>query len=305
MDRIRVAAVQSGVDPRWTPAEWANHLRWQLSICREAGASIAVFPAWIGAYQESYPHGFPEGALGTFVRLLGDLAREARLHLVPGTLPVRGGDGVRLRSFLLAPSGDLLGDQDQICPPPGYVPGRSLATFPTTLGRLGIIVDADVMVPEIARILALQGADLFCIPLALAQPTSTWRQAAGAWQVVQANQVPAVEACLVGEFGGRSYAGRSRVTATVEMTGDGTGVVVEARSPVDTEVVAGELDYVALTSARASFPIFDSFNVPLYRRRMAEAYRKLASFAPAPALAPVAVPAADAGSQEADRSGED
>lgn len=275
MERIRVAAVQSGVDPRWTPAEWANHLRWQLAACREASAQLAVFPAWTGAYQESFPRGFPEDGLGTLLRLLGELACEAGLHLVPGTIPVRTGDGIMLRSFLIAPTGDLLGSQDQLCPPKGYTPGRTLGCFQSALGRLGIIIDGDAMVPEIGRFLALQGADLFCVPLALASPYNVWRQTAGAWQVVQANQVPAVEACLVGEFSGLIYTGRSRFVGTVEMTPDGSGCLREAGSLTQTEIVVGEIDYDSLSRAREAFPIFQGFNVDLYRRKLPKAYHRL------------------------------
>ena len=197
MARIKVAAVQSGVDPAWSPTEWANHLRWQLAACRDAGAELAVFPAWTGVYQESFPHGFPEEALGTLVRLLGDLAGEAGVYLVPGSIPIRCPDGIRLRGFLLAPTGDLLGTQDQLLPPPGYAPGRRLTVFATPLGRLALLLGADCRMPEIGRILALQGADLFCAPSALPAPHNQWQQIAGLWQIAQANQVAAVEACLV------------------------------------------------------------------------------------------------------------
>jgi len=280
MERVRVAAVQSGVDPAWTPAEWANHFRWQLAACREARADLAVFPAWTGSYRESFPRGFPEDALGTLVRLLGDLAREAGLYLVPGSIPVRCADGVRLRSLLLAPSGDLVGTQDQLRPPAGFAPGRNLSVWPTALGNLGIIIAADSLAPEAGRILALQGAVLLCIPAALAAPYNPWRQIAGVWQVAQANQVAAVEACLVGEFHGQSFRGRSRVFGTVEMTADGSGILAEAASLSETEIVLGEVDLGLLARVRTAHPIFAQFNVDLYQAKMADAYRKLGTCQP-------------------------
>ena len=275
MARIRVAAVQSGVDPAWSPSEWANHLRWQLAACREAGAELVVFPAWTGVYQESFPRGFPEEALGTLVRLLGDLAGEAGVYLVPGSVPVRCRDGIRLRGFLLAPTGDLLGTQDQLLVPPGYAPGRDLTVFATPLGRLALILGADCQAPEIGRILALQGADLLCAPSALPAPYNQWQQIAGLWQLAQANQVAAVEACLVGTLNGLAYAGRSRVIGPVEMTVDGRGILAEAITVEGTEVVIGTVDLTALTEARAAFPIFAGFNLGLYRNRLAEAWKKL------------------------------
>lgn len=302
MKRIRVAAVQSGVDPLWTPAEWSNHLRWQLASCREAQVELAVFPAWTGAYQESFPRGYPEEALGTLIRLLGGLAREAGLHLVPGTIPIRCGDGVRLRSLLLSPAGELLGAQDQLCPPPGYAPGERLEAIETDLGRVALVSGDDGSVPEIGRILALQGADLLCAPAAYAAPYNPWRQAAGLWQIVQVNQVPAIEACLVGEFAGRSYRGRSRIIGTVEMSADGDGILAQARSTDGTEMVPGEVDPEALANSRASYAVFTQFNTDLYQRELAEALSGLAGGGhrrSAPADSPAA--AGEPRRKEADR----
>ena len=262
---IKVAAVQSGVDPRWTPGEWSNHLRWQLAVARDAGADLTVFPAWIGSYQDSFPSGYPREALGTLLRLLGDLAREAGMHLVPGSLPVRCPDGIRLRSFLIDPEGELLGEQDQIQPPAGFRPGQDLRVFSSKLGCIGIIIGEDAFVPEIGRILALQGADLFCVPQSLPAPYNPWRQIAGTWQAVQANQVPAAEACLVGEFNGVSHAGCSRVLSVVETTTDDSGFLAEAHSTTETEIVTGEIDLTELERARKAFPIFHGFNLRLYR----------------------------------------
>ncbi|MGE5599037.1 MAG: carbon-nitrogen hydrolase family protein, partial [Bacteroidota bacterium] len=192
------------------------------------------------------------------------------------SMPVRAEDGIRLRSFLLSPDGELLGVQDQLCPPPGYAPGRAIAPIPSALGRVGIVIERDAEVPEIGRILALQGADLYCVPAALPAPYNPWRQAAGMWQIVQANQVAAVEACLVGEMAGRLYAGSSRLLGAVETTSDGTGVIAAAASAGQTEVVTGTIDLDAQAGARASFPIFASFHRDLYKM-LPRAYRILTS----------------------------
>lgn len=299
MARIRVAAVQSGVDPAWSPSEWANHLRWQLATCRDAGAELVVFPAWTGVYQESFPRGFPEEALGTLVRLLGDLAGEAGVYLVPGSVPVRCHDGIRLRGFLLSPTGDLLGTQDQLLPPPGYASGRNLTIFATPLGRLALILGADCQVPEIGRILALLGADLFCAPSALLAPPNQWQQIAGLWQIAQANQVAAVEACLVGTLNGLAYAGRSQLLGPVEMTADGRGILAEAATAGGTEVVVGTVDLSALAKARDAFPIFAGFNLDLYRNRLMAAWMKLDRALPPPAgIPPTGEPPQEVGEDE-------
>lgn len=274
MGCIKAAAIQSGVDPRWSPTEWANHLRWQLAACRENGVDLAVFPAWTGAFQESFPRGYPQEALGVMLRLLGDLSRDAGLYLVPGCIPVRCGQEIVLRGYLLAPDGAVVGWQDQLCPPPGYAAGRELRILPTDLGKIGLILGDDSSLPEVARILALQGAELLCAPAAYLRPYNPWQQAAGLWQAAQANQVAAIEACLVGEFNGHVYQGRSAIILPAEQTPNGDGILAQAAGLEETEVIAHQLDLEAINAARAAFPFTSGFN-PALCHSLPEAYLRI------------------------------
>jgi predicted amidohydrolase len=45
-----------------------------------------------------------------------------------------------------------------------YEAGRDLPVFDTPLGRIGVLICYDAWFPETARILALHGADLLCVP---------------------------------------------------------------------------------------------------------------------------------------------
>ena len=272
-----MAAVQSGVDPDWTPVEWRDHFRWQLASCREAGAHLAVFPAWSGVYRESFPDGFPARAFGTLLRLMGDLAREASLYLIPGTIPLRyGGGEIRLASPLLGPAGEVLGAQEQLGAPPGYAPGTEIAVFATTWGRIGIAVDTDAAIPEIGRILALRGAELVCNPAAHPAPFDRGRQALGLLHLVEANLVIGLEAPLVGPFAGKAYRGQAQVLAPAAMTRDGSGILARAADFSRTEIAVAEVDLDELELVRRSSPIFGRFNLDLYRRALPAAYRRLA-----------------------------
>ena len=278
--RIGVAAVQSGIDPDWTPVEWRDHLRWQLASCREAGVHLAVFPAWSGVYRESFPDGFPLRAFGTLLRLMGDLAREASLYLIPGTIPLRYGNGeIRLSSPLLGPAGEFLGMQEEIGPPPGYASGEGIAVFTTPWGRIGIAVDNDAAVPEIGRILALRGAEIVCHPAAHPAPFKREQWTLGLPQLVEANLVIGLEAPLVGSFAGKAHEGLARVLAPAAMTRDGSGILACTADFSRTEILVAEVDLDELEPARRASPIFGRFNLDLYRRTLPAAYRRLAASA--------------------------
>ncbi|MGQ9779084.1 MAG: carbon-nitrogen hydrolase family protein [Bacillota bacterium] len=273
MRRLKVAAIQAGVDPCWQKEEWLDHLRWQLALCREEGVRLAVFPAWTGCYAESFPDGFPWHAAEDLLRLLGGLAREAGLYLVPGTIPIRQRKKVSLRSFLFSPTGACLGMQDQLCPPAGYEPGTEIEVFTTGWGKMGILIDADAAIPELGRIMALRGVEIVCHPKASFPAGPPGRY--GLRQIVRTEQLIGIEAHLVGSFGGRSCRGRSEILVPKTMTEDGGDVLAQAQNTSATEVVLATVDLDKLGQARISSPSYGRFNPYLYRRDLSAAYARL------------------------------
>jgi predicted amidohydrolase len=45
-----------------------------------------------------------------------------------------------------------------------YEPGRGLPVFDSALGRIGLLICYDAWFPEVARTLALKGAQILCVP---------------------------------------------------------------------------------------------------------------------------------------------
>lgn len=208
------------------------------------GADLVVLPecTWPG-YILGSDHGsawsrLPEPA--AVVSRFAERARAGRLHVVVGlALPtVRPGADARLvnAGVVIGPDGQVLHtaekrflwDVDRHW----FRAGSSSHVTPTAIGRLGVMICADGRMPEIARELAVSGAELLIDPTAwvTAGPDpSTWDNAQsihmlptrarenGVW-VVAANKV-GVERDLV------AYCGRSCIIAP-----DGT---VVARAPSD------------------------------------------------------------------------
>ncbi|NLG83538.1 MAG: hypothetical protein GX493_02770 [Firmicutes bacterium] len=273
MRLLKVAAIQAGVDPHWRREEWLDHLRWQLAACREEGVGLAVFPAWTGCYEETFPHGFPWRAAGELLGLLGGLAREAGVYLVPGTIPIREQERIFLRSFLFSPTGHCLGYQDQLCPPAGYEAGTELVVFPTVWGKVGLLIEGDATVPELARFMVCRGVEIVCHPTASPLPGPPSRH--GLPQVVQAYRVFGVQAPLIGLFAGQTYRGRAKVLVPRAMTDDESGVMAQARDPSATEIVTATVDLDKLERLRAGD---DGLHPFLCRDELPAAYRRLEQF---------------------------
>lgn len=112
--------------------------------------------------------------------IFGGKAKEHRCHIVAGLVqPVEGARSLRNAAVLFAPDGSVLGSTtksflwqfDQTW----FVAGSQYNVFDTALGRLGILICADGRVPEIARTMALQGAQM--IVDCTAWVTSGWDRA--------------------------------------------------------------------------------------------------------------------------------
>jgi len=182
--KIRVAAVQ----PRshHGPDEERNMeqaLKWMDEAARQ-GADLVVFP-------EGYPG--PTNPANRY-DAFGPLAERARslgLHVVAGRIePVEGEQGHHVCLHLIDDSGVSAGIYRRTSPVGPYVykdldiwqvdyvdSPEPPQVVSTRLGRIGMLVCSEVYVPELSRLLALQGADLIVYPAggAINELLATWR----------------------------------------------------------------------------------------------------------------------------------
>lgn len=257
-----------------------------------AGAKLVVLPAF--ALQAGSTPKPSDGDRNGLLAQAADIAREAGCYLVAGTALVAATGGglaagrgratgrsqvVEQVAWLVAPDGSLIGEQAQTHTTreeeaAGWLAASELRVFaPQALGaRVGLLVGQDAWVPEASRILALEGADLLVAPLAMLAPYSEPRQVAGLWQEVQQNQTLGIEACLVGKWKGRTYAGRSAITAPCEMTPDESGFSARAEA-VDTGLTLfGPVDLRARREVVAAYDILGELNTDLYRAAFPDLY---------------------------------
>lgn len=182
-DLIRVAAIQ----PRsHTLAEESRNLEDALDWMDRAasvGADLVVFP-------EGYPG--PTNPANDYEALgaLRERAAEFRQHVIVGAIvpSEHGGHNVVLR--LIDDRGEIVATYRRTTPEGPYIyrdidawgfdyaaadePPRVVET---RLGRIGMLVCSEVWVPELSRLLALQGADLIVFPAggAINELMGSWR----------------------------------------------------------------------------------------------------------------------------------
>ena len=157
--------------------------------CVEAtGAELVVLPE---SCTTGFTPGIPTEQLwelvsdvpGPVTRRLADLAAELGIHLVFGTYERGPSPEVVYNSSVLAdPRGEVLGVYRKTHPFCGesvagggwVTPGDTVTVVDTELGRIGMIVCFDGDYPELARIQAVQGAEVICRPSALLRSADVW-----------------------------------------------------------------------------------------------------------------------------------
>ena len=106
---------------------------------------------------------------GPTTDFLGKIAKENNMYIIAGILE-RDGHAVYNTAILLDRGGKLAGKYRKVALPReeiegGVTPGSSIPVFDTDFGRIGIMICWDVFFPEVARMLAVQGADVIFLPI--------------------------------------------------------------------------------------------------------------------------------------------
>lgn len=196
-----------------------------------------------------------------------ELARELRVVL-PVSFYERDGNSLYNSCAVIDADGAVLGvyRKSHIPDGPGYSekyyfrPGDTgYTTFDTAVGRIGVGICWDQWFPEVARALALGGAEVIVYPTAIgSEPLDPHWDSADHWRRVMqghagANLVPVVAANRVGvEVGSRftlEFYGTSFIA-------DPTGAVVAECDRRDQRVITHEFDLDELARLRRSWGLF-------------------------------------------------
>lgn len=258
-DGLLAAAAQSGAEMVVLPALWG----WRLFLW-ELGRKMAAAPGLdliLGAPLAS----LDEAADAALVRY-GQMAQRWGLWLVGSALPLVEGETVRQAAPVLSPEGQVVGRQGQTHLSAaeralGLAPAEELVVIATPLGRLGLVLGQDVLIPEVSRILCLLGAEIL-VHQGIWPEESRPQWMCRLWREVQANQVFGLESALV--MGQRW--GRAACYGPCELTSDLSGVLAQTLPGDEQEMLLVTLDWAGLRRVVEHYPIHAMRNEPLYRR---------------------------------------
>ncbi len=201
--------------------------------------------------------------LDVYMECFGGFARQYGMIVAGGSLYVLDPETgeVRSRAYVFDTDGRVLGYQDKFHLAPSEEnlasPGTDLAVIDTRQGRLGLLLGRDCLYPELARLLALQNADLIA-GLVASPGTSPGRVVRSALALrAEENQVFTAASFLLGpnyvDRGPREdFYGQSALMAPISLTPRGDGVLVEAGTNRTEALIATEIDMDELRALRQS-----------------------------------------------------
>ena len=239
-----------------------------LEEARRQGATFASLPenfAIMGlqeADKVAVAEEFGEGPIQAF---LGRTARELRLWIVGGTLPIKVPSHpgkVAAASLVFDDGGRCVGRYDKIHLFDVDIPGReeryresatvsagqSPSVVSTPIGRLGMAVCYDVRFPDLFRLMQSQGAEVMSIPSAFTAPTGRAH-----WEILlRARAVENLSYVLAPAQGGVHASGRE--TYGDSMIVDPWGHVVARVTGPGPGLAIAEIDPTMQQELRGRFP---------------------------------------------------
>lgn len=110
-----------------------------------------------------------ESIPGPTTNFYAEVAKENDCYIVLG-LPERDGHEVYNSSVMLGPEGEVVGKYRKVTLPreeiqQGISPGYEYPVFNTRFGKVGMMICYDVFFPEVARELAMNGAEVIALPI--------------------------------------------------------------------------------------------------------------------------------------------
>ncbi|MFE0179095.1 carbon-nitrogen hydrolase family protein [Streptomyces sp. NPDC059002] len=173
MDSSRsVAVAQIGCVPGDIDAN-LRRITETAEAAASAGVELIVFPeCCLTGYlfdSRGEAEAVAVAADGPELATVAELSARLNLHLVVGALEKDGG-GLYNSAFVIGPQGHAGVHRKAHLPPLGadlFVdepPASGVSVFDTPLGRLGVMICYETRFPEVARTLALSGADIIALP---------------------------------------------------------------------------------------------------------------------------------------------
>jgi predicted amidohydrolase len=280
MERIRVAALQYYIRPVKTFDQFRDQVVALVETAADYDCRLVVFPEYftiqlltLGDIQKPMPEQVRDlaGEVPRFVELMGGLARQKRIYIVAGSIPVAG-DGagiVHNESFFFSPAGNY-GVQGKLhmtrfeTEEWKISPRAGLKVFEAEFGKVAITICYDVEFPELARVAARAGAHVLVVPSCTDDRQSYLRVRYCAHARAIENQMYVIQSPTVGSLPmvpavSLNY-GQAAILTPSDFAFARDGILAEG-VPNQEMMVIGELNLKTISEARQSgtvLPLRDS-----------------------------------------------
>lgn len=269
---MKLAVIQMPVTA--DKAQNIETMRARVARAAQAGAQMAVLPEmWNCPYTNDCFARYAEPAQGESRQALRDAARAAEIYLVGGSIPERDGERVYNTSFVFAPDGsqiarhrkvhlfdiDVQGGQ-RFFESETFSAGREVTTFDTPYGRFGLCICFDLRFPELARCMALRGADAIVVPAAFNMTTGPAH-----WELLFRQRAVDNQLFTVGAAPARDEHG-PYVSYANSIVCSPWGTVL-ARADTGDELLLCELDFAENERIRAQLPLLSARRCDVYELR--------------------------------------
>lgn len=168
--KVRLAAINFRPKGGKTGLENCRQFAPLIAEAAERKADLVVLGECITTVSNPLDHvSGAEPVPGPSTKYLGTLADKHDLYIVT-TLYERYGNNIYNSAVMLGPDGSLVGKYRKLCLArgeyrKGIAPGEGFPVFDTRFGRVGMMICFDVHMPEVARGLAANGAEIIAMPI--------------------------------------------------------------------------------------------------------------------------------------------
>jgi predicted amidohydrolase len=236
-----------------------DHVRKELARLAQEGVELVVLP-------EMWATGFAYKQLNELARQTGELVAELRElsarygMVIVGSLPEPHENKVYNTAYLLD-RGELKGSYRKIHlfslmqEDRAFDAGEARLLVDTSVGRIGVFICYDLRFPELARRLAVEGAEILVVPGEWPKPRDEhWRTLLRARAIE--NQLFLVAANCCGVTGKLDFFGMSMI---INPKGE-----LLAEGGYAPETICANLDFAEMAAWRAQIPCFADRKPELY-----------------------------------------
>ena len=283
MERLRVATLQYLIRPVSAFEQFADQVTGLVETAADYNCGLLVFPEYftaqlltLGDVKRPMPEQVRALAQERerFLALMTGLAKQHKLYIVAGTIPVIDPETniVHNHSYFCSPTGNI-GKQGKLKVTRferedwDVQDSHTLRVFDTSFGRVAIAICYDVEFPEIARAAARNGANILIVPSCTDDRQGYLRVRYCAHARSIENQMYVIQSCTVGSLPmvpavSLNY-GQAAILTPNDFSFARDGIAAEG-NPNQEMMVIGELNLRTIVEARESgtvIPLYDSRDI--------------------------------------------